>query len=91
MMIDNKFNQKVKGNHIGDSLFTSRPTMLYCARSGVVTCKNKRNHAINGINIFSSWLLVFQVVGWWRKYNTRFIMGNSASLTCLRLLTTRLI
>lgn len=39
--------------------------LLQSPVSGVVTCEHKRNHAINGINLFLSRLIwFFQVVGW---------------------------
>ncbi len=61
--------------------------LLQSLVSGVVTCSTKRNHALNGVNMFTSWLLwFFRVVGWWREYNTR--EGNSADLSLLRLRTT---
>ncbi|WP_100551057.1 hypothetical protein [Caedibacter taeniospiralis] len=90
VMFNHSFKQKIKGNHVGDSLFTSLPTRLYRALSGVETQAEGRNHALNGVNIFTLWpLLFFRVVGWWRKYKTR--KGNTVDPSLLRLPTPWLI
>ena len=64
--------EKVMSTESLNSHLIKNPDLLQSLVSGVVTCKNERNHTLNGV--FSRLLWFFRVVGW--RTGIQYLQGK---------------